>query len=147
MVAKAQPAMKDDLDLILDEKVKEVPKPSKVGVEMSPLSQQLDQASNLLLDQLQPSIRDFAKELAAIQLHIPLWHLIIGAVLSQYESGTLSAPSIDPSWQYEPPSMEPKKCEVCGELFQPTKFGQRFCSHGCGLVWDKEFGRGAKRKG
>lgn len=112
----------------------EVPEPEVKGLD--PMFE-LNVAADLLLDQLVPSIRDFAKELADIQLHIPRWQLVIGSLLAQYQSGTLSAPSIDPGWTSDRPTLTHARCEVCGNFFEPERIGQRFCSNACGVKWNQ----------
>ena len=97
-------------------------------------SRSLDDAATLLINLLSPSIRDYAFELADVTLKIPRWQLMLGSMLSQYESGCLTAPSIDPSWRIAEAAMSDSICQLesCGKHFTPKRFGQRFCSQECG---------------
>jgi len=100
----------------------------------------LDDAATLLLRQLVPSIRDYAFELADIVLKIPRWQLVLGAVLMQHESGTLQAPSIDPSWRQIEVAIGRSICGYakCKKEFIPKRFGEVFCSPECGVAKKKE---------
>jgi len=92
----------------------------------------LDDAASLLLRQLDPSIRDYAFELADLTLKIPRWQLLLGAVLSQFESGNLQAPSILPHWAQIEVVSGTSNCEYCKNSFTPVRYGQRFCTDLCG---------------
>ena len=94
----------------------------------------LDEAATLLINILSPSIRDYLIEVADIVLKIPRWQMILGSIMSQYESGTLTAPSIDPSWRQMEMLISDSVCQLksCGKKFIPKRFGQRFCSQECG---------------
>lgn len=99
----------------------------------------LDDAASLLLRQLVPSVRDYAFELADIILKIPRWQLVLGAVLCQYESGNLQAPSIDPSWRQMEVVSGTSICGSgtpygCKKIFIPKRFGEKFCSPTCGTL-------------
>lgn len=97
-------------------------------------SRSLDDAATLLLNLLTPSIRDYAFELADVVLKLPRWQLLLGSMMAQYESGCLTAPSIDPSWRQAEAVMQDSICELaeCRVHFVPKRFGQRFCSQTCG---------------
>ena len=127
----------------LEERLQESPSPSTetpqrdLGPEsINPIndtySGSLDDAASLLLRQLVPSIRDYAFELADLILKIPRWQLLLGAVLSQFESGTLQAPSIDPSWKQIEVVVGNSPCLQCKKIFIPKRFGQLYCSPECG---------------
>ena len=108
----------------------------------------LDDAASLLLKQLTPSIRDYAFEIADLTLHIPRWQLLLGAFMSQYESGQLPAPSIDPSWRRAEIAEFQSICKQCGKTFQPKRYGQVNCSPECGTLARKaEITAINKRKG
>ena len=94
----------------------------------------LDDAASLLLRQLSPAIRDFAFELADITLKVPRWQLILGTILSQYESGNLQAPSIDPAWRQMEIAVKQSICQYhkCRKEFSPKRYGQSYCSPQCG---------------
>lgn len=107
----------------------------------------LDDAASLLIRQLDPSIRDYAFELADIILKISRWQLVLGAVLCQYESGNLQAPSISPSWRQIEVVSGMSTCKQCKEVFIPKRFGQSYCSPECGnLARKEEIDRINKRK-
>ena len=93
----------------------------------------LNEAADLLLDQLVPSVRLFAEEIANIVLKIPRWQLLLGSLLAQFESGSLPAPSLDPSWSHDKVEEE-KVCFLCGETFAPFKPFQALCSEKCGIA-------------
>jgi hypothetical protein len=97
-------------------------------------SRSLDDAATVLINILSPSIRDYAIELADITLKIPRWQLLLGSMVAQYESGSLTAPTIDPSWRQAEAAMSDSICQLdtCGKHFIPKRFGQRFCSQECG---------------
>lgn len=92
----------------------------------------LDDAASLLLRQLDPSVRDYAFELADLTLKIPRWQLLLGAVLSQFESGNLQAPSIPPGWSKIEVVSGTSICEWCKKPFTPVRYGQKFCVDLCG---------------
>ena len=92
----------------------------------------LEEAANLLLSILTPSVRELANELADITLKIPRWQLILGSLMAQQESGTLAAPSIDPAWRQIELITEKSICGYCKQEFQPKKFKQAYCSNLCG---------------
>jgi len=100
----------------------------------------LDDAASLLLRQLVPAVRDYAFELCDLTLKIPRWQLVLGAVLAQFESGTLQAPSIDPSWRQIEVAVGVSTCKYvkCGKTFPPKRFGQSYCSPQCGNLARKE---------
>lgn len=116
--------------------------PTNLGPEsINPIndtySGSLDDAASLLLRQLVPSIRDYAFELADITLKIPRWQLVLGAVLSQYGSGNLQAPEIDPSWRQIEVASGTSICgkdtlDGCKKSFIPKRYGEMFCSPTCG---------------
>jgi len=97
-----------------------------------------DEAANILLQRLDPPIRDYAIEVADLVLKIPRWQLLLGTVMAQYQSGALVAPYIDPSWQAQQVVESSGKCERCGKDFTPHKLRQRFCSNECGSLWIRE---------
>ncbi len=103
----------------------------------------LDDAATLLLGILQQSVRDYAIELADITLKIPRWQLILGSLMSQYESGNLTAPSIDPSWRQVELLQKDSICEECKESFVPKRLRQKYCENKtprCGdIVRKREF--------
>ena len=102
----------------------------------------LEEAANLLLTILPNSVRDYACELADITLKIPRWQLLLGALMAQQESGTLAAPSIDPSWRQVELLIHTNTCEHCHKEFQPKRQGQKYCSNACGDAERKiEIGR------
>lgn len=106
--------------------------PASINPINDTYSGSLDDAASLLLRQLSPSIRDFAFELADITLKIPRWQLVLGTILSQYESGNLQAPSIDPAWRQMEIAVRQSTCLQCGREFQPKRYGQAYCSPQCG---------------
>jgi hypothetical protein len=118
----------------LDMKPVEQKEPDPIQVVGDVYSRSLDEAATLLLSQLVPSVRDFAFELAEITLKIPRWQLVLGAVLSQFESGNLQAPSIDPSWRQVEVAVGKSTCglEECRKGFTPKRFGEVYCSPLCG---------------
>ena len=97
-------------------------------------SRSLDDAATLLINLLSPSIRDYAIELADITLKIPRWQLLLGSVMAQYESGCLTAPSIDPSWRIAEAAMTDSICQLdtCKKHFTPKRYMQTYCSQECG---------------
>jgi len=95
-------------------------------------SRSLDDAATLLLNILSPAIRSYVFELADITLKLPRWQLLLGALMSQYESGNLTAPSIDPSWREVEAVIGDSTCGHCGVTFTPRRFGQKYCSQKCG---------------
>jgi len=67
--------------------------------------------------------------------------------MAQQESGTLAAPSIDPSWRQVELLIKNSVCEQCGISFPPKRQGQRFCSNKCGdLARKVEIDRSNKLK-
>lgn len=94
----------------------------------------LDEAANLLLNILTPSVRDYAFELADHTLHIPRWQLLLGSLAAQHECGTLQAPSIDPSWRQVTITPKAAICAIpsCQKEFAPKRFGEKYCSPKCG---------------
>lgn len=118
---------------------------SSLAAEAPPLIEEsfhgsLEDAANLLLSLLLPSIRDYAIELADITLKIPRWQLILGSLMAQHESGTLTAPSIDPAWRQVELLIEKSICQysLCKKQFSPKRFGQKYCSNLCGDMVRKE---------
>ncbi len=99
-----------------------------------PLEKRLESATNLLLSQLTPNIVLFAEEIADIVLKIPRWQLVCGSVLAQFESGTLTAPALDPAWTHGGPFQAERACERCHEIFLPFKPFQKYCSNACGTA-------------
>ena len=119
------------------------PPPTDLGPEpINPISDtysgSLDDSASLLLRQLVPSVRDYAFELADITLKIPRWQLVLGAVLCQYESGNLQAPSIDPSWRQMEVVSGTSICAYCKKSFVPKRYGQSYCSSACGTLARKD---------
>jgi len=113
------------------------PDPSTLGPSPTPIigetySGSLDDAATLLLNILTPSIRDYVIELAEITLKIPRWQMLLGALLAQYESGTLAAPSVDPSWRQIEAVAGKNFCPECKKEFSPKRHKQVFCSTACG---------------
>lgn len=97
-------------------------------------SRTLEESANLLISVLDASLRDYMFEIADLTLKIPRWQLILGAVVSQYQTGALIAPSIDPSWKDSNVLTKSSInfCEQCKKPFTPKRYGQRFCSNHCG---------------
>ena len=108
------------------------------GVTVEPPVQQrvgyLEEAANMILNQLTPSIRNYAFEVADLVLKVPRWQLLLGSLLAQHESGSMVSPSIDPSWRELERVEARATCEECKKEFLPKKFGQRYCSNDCGNV-------------
>jgi len=98
------------------------------------VSSALDDAANLILSQLTPSIREYAMELADIVLKVPRWQLVLGAVLAQYESGSLPNISLDPGWRQIEITIGDSTCQECQQKFTPKRMGQKFCSNKCGSL-------------
>ncbi len=92
----------------------------------------LEAAANLLLTQLQPTVRDFAIEISDQVLKIKRWQLLLGSLLAQYESGSLPAPSLDPAWMRGEIISPFSTCKECGQQFEAQRYTQRFCSNDCG---------------
>jgi hypothetical protein len=94
----------------------------------------LEEAANLLMTILPPSIKDYACELADIVLKIPRWQLLLGSLMAQNESGNLAAPSLDPGWRQVELLIQKSICgwEKCKKVFTPDHFGQLYCSNQCG---------------
>ena len=115
---------------LVDAGTREETSPSFTTIQLSP-----EAAADVLLSKLEPSIRNYAIELADLVLKIPRWQLVLGSLMSQYQSGSLVAPYIDPSWQVQQIVESSSKCERCGETFVPKRLKQRFCSNECGSLW------------
>ncbi len=49
--------------------------------------------------------------------------------MSQYESGNLTAPSIDPSWRQVELLQKDSICEECKEKFIPKRLRQKYCEN------------------
>ena len=148
-MAKKENILPSEVISELEERLQESPSPQQEPTPQqdtgpAPLqtindtySGSLDDAASLLLRQLVPSVRDYAFELADIVLKIPRWQLMLGAVLAQFESGTLQAPSIDPSWRQMEVVAGTSICGSdtpygCKKIFVPKRFGEKFCSPACG---------------
>ena len=113
--------------------------PSPQGVEFPPAigetyHHSLDDAATLLINILTPAVRDYLFEMADVTLKIPRWQLLLGSALAQYESGNTASPSIDPSWRNIELAMGDSTCSLpsCGKKFIPKRYGQLYCSQGCG---------------
>jgi ribosomal protein S27AE len=104
-------------------------------------------AADILLSKLEPSIRNYAIELADLVLKIPRWQLVLGSLMCQYQSGSLVAPYIDPSWQVQQIVESSSKCERCGETFVPKRLKQRFCCNECGSLAIRDALEKLERKG
>jgi hypothetical protein len=102
--------------------------------DLMELNNRLNDAANLLLEQFTPVVREFTIELAEIVLKIPRWQLVCGSLLAQFEGGCLAAPSLDPGWSSERRLVGVRKCEECGELFEPFKPFQKYCTNKCGTL-------------
>ena len=98
----------------------------------------LNDAADILLSKLEPSIRNYAFEVADLVLKIPRWQLVLGTLMAQYQSGALVAPYIDPSWQSEQIVESAGVCERCQKPFTPKRIKQRYCSNECGSMAIKE---------
>ena len=98
----------------------------------------LNDAADILLSKLEPSIRNYAFEVADLVLKIPRWQLVLGTLMAQYQSGALVAPYIDPSWQSEQIVESAGVCERCQKVFTPKRIKQRYCSNECGSMAIKE---------
>ncbi len=119
----------------------DLPQPS-ISSESSPLQRSvyqsaLEESGRQLISLLPVSIRDYMIELANITLKIPVWQLLLGSVMAQYESGNLAAPSIDPSWRQAElitgeSTCHYHKCPLPERKFTPKRIGQLFCSNSCG---------------
>jgi len=107
------------------------PQPQPSSSSSPPLS--LNDAATLIINQLPPSFRDFAFEVADVILKIPRWQLVAGILLFSAESGNLVSPSLDPSWTTNGISLSTSTCPECGKQFTPYRLGQIFCSNECGL--------------
>jgi len=107
------------------------PQPPPHSSSSPPLS--LNDAATLIINQLPPSFRDFAFEVADVILKIPRWQLVAGILLFSAESGNLVSPSLDPSWTTNGISLSISTCPECGKQFTPHRLGQIFCSNECGL--------------
>jgi len=94
----------------------------------------IEAAADILLSKLEPSIRNYAIEVADLVLKIPRWQLVLGTLMAQYQSGALVAPYIDPSWQVEQITESSSVCERCGKTFIPHRLKQRYCSNECGSL-------------
>jgi hypothetical protein len=92
----------------------------------------LEEAANMILNQLTPSIRNYAFEVADLVIKVPRWQLLLGCLLAQHESGSMVAPVIDPAWRQMEIVEARATCEECKVEFLPKKFGQRYCSNQCG---------------
>jgi len=105
----------------------------------------LEAAANLLLEQLVPSVREFAYEVADVVLKVPRWQLLCGTLLAQFEGGTLTAPSLDPTWTEGKKTTGKRICQKCGKEFEPFKAFQRFCGNACGIPALREEKRAASK--
>ena len=92
----------------------------------------LEEAANLLMTVLPTSIKDYACELADIVLKIPRWQLLLGSLMAQQESGSLTAPSLDPGWRQVELLIQKSTCPQCNQSFTPDHFGQLYCTNKCG---------------
>jgi hypothetical protein len=118
-----------------------LPTPDGLGDPSTPIigetySRSLDDAATLLLNILSPAIRLYVFELSDVTLHIPRWQLLLGSLMCQYESGNLTAPSIDPAWREVEAVIGKSICglDTCKKQFIPKRFGQKFCSQQCGDI-------------
>ena len=102
------------------------------GVSSWSMNTTLEEAANLLLSLLSPSIKDYVFEVADLVLKVPRWQLLLGALISQNQNATLTSAYIDPSWQQMEILVGPSTCQECGKQFSPKKFGEKFCSPDCG---------------
>jgi hypothetical protein len=98
----------------------------------------LNDAADILLSKLEPSIRNYAFEVADLVLKIPRWQLVLGTLMSQYQSGALVAPYIDPSWQSEQIIESAGVCKRCKKTFTPKRIHQVYCSNECGSLAIRE---------
>jgi len=108
------------------------PQPERTESDES-LNRTLEESANRILTLLSPSIKDYILEVADIVLKIPRWQLLLGTLISQYQSGNITAPYIDPAWQTMEVIAGSTICEGCHQSFMPKRFGQKFCSEGCSL--------------
>ena len=100
---------------------------------------ELEAATNLLMGQIMPELREFFNEVADVVLHVPRWQLMVGSVLAQHMNGSLPSPFIDPSWSNGVTLVFKKiTCAECGEVFDPKRLGQTYCSNACGVIANKK---------
>lgn len=138
---RRQPATEEILGGVKEtHSIAEPPSPSprqpstEEGVINQTFHNALEEAATLLLSVLQKPLKDYINELAETTLKIPKWQLLMGSVVTQYESGNLPAPSLDPSWRSVEAILGESVCPECGEIFAPKRFGQKFCSNKCGTA-------------
>ena len=129
----------EDVINSLSETLKEakpIETPTSLGEESKVIGEtynnSLEDAANLLLSMLQPALKNFSMELADITLKIPRWQLLLGSLVSQHECGTLTAPSIDPSWRQVEAIIGKSICGECQKEFTPKRIQQKYCSQECG---------------
>jgi len=102
-----------------------------------PSFDELEEAANLLLSQLQVPDQEFLVEIADFVLHIPKWHLVCGLLVAELRGNTATSPMLDGSWKWGVAGASSKQCSICQVEFTPTRLGQEVCGEKCGVERDK----------
>jgi len=102
----------------------------------------LKEASEVLLQVIDPAVRQACEEAAKEWLNIPLWQVICGQLNLSFDRGELHAGIMLPEWGDEG-FEEPKEaeCKICGCAFWPVRRGQIAPNHEC-VNWSRRKERG-----
>lgn len=93
---------------------------------------------------LNESERAWCEEIASTVLHLPLWHVVLGAWRRAHENQLAQSPVLDPSWVSDGAyNLDEGTCARagCGKKFKPAHYGQQFCGNECGAIVDNENAR------
>lgn len=66
-------------------------------------------------------------------LEVPIWQVLAGYVMRCRELGVLQSPIILAEWQDSRSPRSIRECRACGTEFQPSHWGQPYCSQECGV--------------
>ena len=104
----------------------------KVEYEGLPEEDEFESAAKKLLEKMQAKDVMLVKDMAYLQLKLPLWQFIIGHLMNAIYSGTIASPQLDPSWQDSTVVEKVAICKECKQEFIPKHMDQPYCSNKCG---------------
>ena len=97
------------------------------------------QATNLINTTLPAHIAAFAKEIAYLNLKIPLWQHLMGIYRLAHDQGQFPAPFLDTAWSsVKITAQHVFKCKNCGKTAELKRLGQRFCNNNCAAEYERK---------
>ena len=99
-------------------------------------TQELTAGAAQLLEYLPEAEASMVREISEM-LEVPVWQVLAGYVMRCRELGVLQSPIILAEWQDSRSPRSARECRVCQIEFQPSHWGQPYCSTECGAEGER----------